>query len=62
MLTSAPQNSAAVRSGPQPANTQWLFFAEALGQTEGTRAEQLRNVAATSERILQVMDDVTGLY
>jgi UDP-N-acetylglucosamine 2-epimerase len=61
-LTSAPQNSGAISSELQLANTQWLFFAEALKQTEGTRAEQLRNVATTSERILQVMDDVTGLY
>jgi len=62
MLTAAPQNTAAIRSELQLANTQWLFFAEALKQAEGTRAEQLRNVATTSERILQVMDDVTGLY
>lgn len=61
-LTSAPQNSGAINNALQLANTQWLFFAEALKQTEGTRAEQLRDVATTSERILQVMDDVTGLY
>nr|WP_316672584.1 type IV pili methyl-accepting chemotaxis transducer N-terminal domain-containing protein [Ralstonia chuxiongensis] len=62
LLTSAPQNSGAINSELQLASTQWLFFAEALKQTEGTRAEQLRNVATTSERILEVMDDVTGLY
>ena len=62
LLTSASQNTAAITNELQLANTQWLFFAEALKQTEGTRAEQLRNVATTSERILQVMDDVTGLY
>ncbi|WP_413708486.1 type IV pili methyl-accepting chemotaxis transducer N-terminal domain-containing protein [Ralstonia sp. Ralssp110] len=61
-LTSAPQNSGAINNELQLASTQWLFFADALKQTEGTRAEQLRNVATTSERILQVMDDVTGLY
>lgn len=62
LLTSAPQNTATIRNELLLANTQWLFFAEALKQSEGTRAEQLRNVATTSERILQVMDDVTGLY
>jgi hypothetical protein len=62
LLTSAPQNTATISSELQLANTQWLFFAEALKQTAGSRDEQLRNVATTSERILQVMDDVTGLY
>ena len=62
LLTSAPQNTAAISSELQLANTQWLFFSEAIKQTDGSRAEQLRNVATTSERILQVMDDVAGLY
>lgn len=61
-LTSAPQNTGAINNELQLANTQWLFFAEAIKQTDGTRAEQLRNIATTSERILHVMDDVTGLY
>lgn len=62
LLTSTPQNTAAIGSELQLANTQWLFFSDAIKQTGGSRAEQLRNVATTSERILQVMDDVTGLY
>lgn len=62
MLNAAPQNTTAISNELQLANTQWLFFADALKQTAGSREEQLRNVATTSERILQVMDDVTGLY
>uniref|UniRef100_UPI003F4944A4 type IV pili methyl-accepting chemotaxis transducer N-terminal domain-containing protein n=1 Tax=Cupriavidus yeoncheonensis TaxID=1462994 RepID=UPI003F4944A4 len=62
LLTAAPQNTPAIRSELQLASAQWLFFEEALKQTGGSRAEQLRNIATTSERILQVMDDVTGLY
>ncbi|KJK26414.1 hypothetical protein UB46_00100 [Burkholderiaceae bacterium 16] len=54
-LVSAPQNTAAISGELQIANAQWLFFYEALRQTAGSRAEQLRNVATTSERILQVM-------
>ncbi|ODV41877.1 hypothetical protein AWV79_32130 [Cupriavidus sp. UYMMa02A] len=62
LLTAAPQNTPAIRSELQLAGSQWLFFEEALKQTGVSRAEQLRNIATTSERILQVMDDVTGMY
>lgn len=61
-LNAAPQNTAAIRSELQLAGSQWLFFEEALRQTGVSRAEQLRNIATTSERILQVMDNVTGMY
>ncbi|WP_317924032.1 type IV pili methyl-accepting chemotaxis transducer N-terminal domain-containing protein [Cupriavidus sp. TA19] len=62
LLTVARQNTPAIRSELQLAGSQWLFFEEALNQTGVSRAEQLRNIATTSERILQVMDDVTGMY
>jgi hypothetical protein len=62
LLTSAPQNTAAIRGELQLAGAQWLFFEEAVNQAAVGRAEQLRNIATTSERILQVMDDVTGMY
>ena len=62
LLTAAPQNTPAIRSELQLAGSQWLFFEEALKQTGVSRAEQLRNIATTSERILQVMDSVTGMY
>ncbi|CBJ40967.1 conserved transmembrane protein of unknown function (plasmid) [Ralstonia solanacearum CMR15] len=61
-LVSAPQNTEAIGSELQLAGTQWLFFEEAVRQPAAGRAEQLRNIATTSERILQVMDNVTGLY
>ncbi len=61
-LASAPQNTAAISSELQLAGTQWLFFEEAVRQAVANRAEELRNIATTSERILQVMDDVTGMY
>ncbi len=62
LLTAAPQNTEAIRRELQLAGSQWLFFEEALNQTGVSRAEQLRNIATTSERILQVMDDVTSMY
>jgi hypothetical protein len=62
LLAAAPQNTPAIRNELQLASAQWLFFEEALKQTGVSRAEQLRNIATTSERILQVMDDVTGMY
>jgi hypothetical protein len=62
LLASAPQNTEAIRRELLLAGSQWLFFEEALNQTGVSRAEQLRNIATTSERILQVMDDVTGMY
>ncbi|WER48019.1 type IV pili methyl-accepting chemotaxis transducer N-terminal domain-containing protein [Cupriavidus sp. WKF15] len=62
LLAAAPQNTPAIRGELQLAGTQWLFFEEALKQTGVSRAEQLRNIATTSERILQVMDNVTGMY
>ncbi|MGO4152144.1 type IV pili methyl-accepting chemotaxis transducer N-terminal domain-containing protein [Cupriavidus sp. YAF13] len=62
LLTAAPQNTEAIRRELQLAGSQWLFFEEALNLTGVSRAEQLRNIATTSERILQVMDGVTSLY
>ena len=61
-LISAPQDTEQISRELQLAETQWYFYNEALKQTAGSRAEQLKNVATTSERILQVMDGVTGMY
>lgn len=62
LIAAAPQNTPAIRNELQLARVQWLFFEEALKQTGGSRAEQAKNIATTSERILQVMDHVTGMY
>lgn len=62
-LMAAPQNTSAIQQELELAKIQWVFFENALGQHDG--GEDLlfaSNVATTSERILEVMDKVTGLY
>lgn len=61
-LNAAPQNTAEIRTELGLANTQWLFFEQALNGQERNREVAARNVATTSERILEVMDGLTGQY
>ncbi len=60
-LNAAPQNTPDIRTELGLANTQWLFFEQALNGKE-SRDIAARNVATTSERILEVMDSLTGQY
>jgi len=60
-LNQAPENTPEIRIELGLANTQWLFFEQALNGQE-SRDIALRNVATTSERILEVMDGLTGRY
>ncbi len=61
-LNAAVQNTAEIRTELALANTQWLFFEQALNGQERNREVAARNVATTSERILEVMDSLTGQY
>lgn len=61
-LNAAPENNAAIRTELELANMQWLFFEQALNGREPVREIAARNVATTSERILEVMDSLTGRY
>lgn len=61
-LNAAPANNLAIRLELELANTQWLFFEQALNGRESNREIAARNVATTSERILEVMDSLTGRY
>jgi len=61
-LNAASENSADIRADLDLANTQWLFFEQAIDGQERDRAIAARNVATTSERILEVMDSLTGRY
>lgn len=61
-LNAAPANNAAIRLELELANTQWLFFEQALNGREANREVAARNVATTSERILEVMESLTGRY
>lgn len=61
-LNAANENTAEIRTDLGLANTQWLFFEQALSGNERVKEIALRNVVTTSERILEVMDSLTGRY
>ena len=59
-LESAPVSTPAIKQDLVLARTQWMFYQNALeGKEKGVAR---RDVATTSERILEVMDNLTGLY
>lgn len=59
-LEAAPVSTPAIKNGLSAARTQWIFYENGL---DGTNKEVARrNVATTSERILEVMDNLTGQY
>ncbi|GAB3545397.1 hypothetical protein GCM10027343_21760 [Noviherbaspirillum agri] len=61
MLESAPLTSVEIKREIDLAKTQWLFVEQAL-QGKGGAADNLKNVATTSERLLETMDNLTSLY
>ena len=56
----AARRAAAIRAELELASSQWLFFLSALHRTADEAA--LNTVATTSERLLEVMNRLTGLY
>lgn len=64
-LANSPKNTAAIKLEIVLAQQQWLFFDQALKSSASTQESKIRyatNVATTSERILETMDRITGLY
>ena len=59
-LSGAPNNTQAIKDELELGKQQWMFFESAL-QRRGEKSLAI-NVATTSERILEVMDSVTGMY
>lgn len=59
-LLAAPVSTPAIRAELELASSQWLFFLSALHRTADEAA--LNTVATTSERLLEVMNRLTGLY
>jgi hypothetical protein len=59
-LAAAPVSTASIRNELQLAESQWVFFAGALQKRP--EADALRTVATTSERLLDVMNNLTNLY
>ncbi|WP_348683429.1 type IV pili methyl-accepting chemotaxis transducer N-terminal domain-containing protein [Acidovorax soli] len=59
-LTAAPVSTPAIRGELELAAPQWVFFEAALRRPADEQG--LSAVATTSERLLSVMDRLTGLY
>jgi nitrate/nitrite-specific signal transduction histidine kinase len=64
LLDEAPQATNNIRDLLHLAEQQWVFFENALNRLSDDSGAERRatEVFATSENILQVMDQVTGLY
>lgn len=64
LLTASEVNTAQIKDGLALAQQQWLFFDSALRQSgeSKNRQQYANNVATSSERILEIMDNITGLY
>jgi nitrate/nitrite-specific signal transduction histidine kinase len=64
VLKSAPQATSAIKAELELAQMQFEFFESALRSLAPGRAQRqsMSDVFTTSERILQVMDKVTGMY
>jgi nitrate/nitrite-specific signal transduction histidine kinase len=61
LLRNAPEATAEVKQALALADTQWLFFDNAL-KARVSSAKAASDVFVTSENLLQVMDRVTSLY
>lgn len=59
-LQAAPISTAAIRNELELAKSQWLFYENALAKPPGP--ESLQTIATTSERMFEVMDNLTSLY
>lgn len=64
VLKGAPETAPAIQAELQLAESQFTFFESALRALRQSAGDQkaMTDVFTTSERILQVMDNVTGLY
>jgi hypothetical protein len=61
-LESASINTQAIRDELALGRQQWVFFENALFNRGGDKKAAALNVATTSERILEVMNNATGMY
>lgn len=64
LLKDAPQNTEKIKGRLLSAESQWAFFSHALDNyTPGVvNMTHLEYVAESSENVLEVMNDITGLY
>ncbi len=65
VLSTEPNNTKEIRDELELAQQQWVFFDNALRNEVGAsvmKRQLATNVATTSERILETMNRITGLY
>jgi len=61
-LAAAPSNTSMLRDQLELARQQWFFFENAIDQRGSGESKLAVNVATTSERLLEVMDNIASLY
>lgn len=61
MLEAAPLSNGEIKREIDLAKTQWLFYEQAL-LGNGDLHSGIKNVATSSERLLEIMDNLTSLY
>ena len=61
-LSAAQINTPQIKDELELGKQQWMFFDAALTGKGGDRKTSSTNIATTSERILEVMDNVVGMY
>ncbi len=63
-LRTAPEATERIKNTLQLGDAQWIFFTNALGQLQPGRPNErhVNEVFVSSENLLTVMDQVTGLY
>ncbi|MBL8503119.1 MAG: type IV pili methyl-accepting chemotaxis transducer N-terminal domain-containing protein [Rhodocyclaceae bacterium] len=61
-LAAAQINTPQIKEELDLGKQQWMFFEQALMGRGGDKKANSTNVATTSERILEVMDNVVGMY
>jgi hypothetical protein len=62
VLRNAPEATPAIKQELAMADGQWVFFEAALTARPSSSAKAASNVFVASENLLQLMDNVTGLY
>ena len=61
-ILQTPLNTDKLRGDLQLTSQQWFFFQDALDQKEQDAMTRATNVASTSERILEMMEEVVSGY
>ena len=61
-LATAPENSEANRRTLDLARTQWFFFEQSIASMNDPESSNPKHVATSSERILEVLDELSTQY